>query len=156
MGAGLVGGIAGLTQTFVLRKYGDKGVPIIEALGPAWGQPSAVAGVVGGVIAGSLGALGLMKKGPVKGNKAAATGLTTYGVTALGSGIYSAMKPVVAPARLPAKVPTRVAAVGAGAVQPAEGVGSVKPVVMPYAQVPGQAIKVVEQPNGLVIRSLGQ
>lgn len=160
MGAGIAGVGIGAGQTYVLRKYVDA-TPLVASFGN-WGYPSALVGVVGGIIGAGLGVPGLMGKGPLARNKTVATALAGYGLTALAGGIYSGMNPVVVAARAPvrvaaARVPTRMAAVGTPvATQPGTGVAHVLPTVMPYAQVPGQAIRVVEQGGGLIIRSLGQ
>jgi len=87
-GAGLAaGGLQGyLTREFVDTKYR------IDALGD-FGQPSVLAGLIGGGTALGLGLAGFMGKGPLRSDFA--TGIaTTYGITALATGIYSLLFPV--------------------------------------------------------------
>ena len=87
-GAGLAaGGLQGyLTRGFVDTKYR------IDALGD-FGQPSVLAGLIGGGTALGLGLAGFLGKGPLRSDFA--TGIaTTYGITALATGIYSLLFPV--------------------------------------------------------------
>ena len=87
-GAGLAaGGLQGyLVREFVDTKYR------IDALGD-FGQPSVLAGLIGGGTALGLGLAGFMGKGPLRSDFA--TGIaTTYGITALATGIYSLLFPV--------------------------------------------------------------
>jgi len=107
-GAGLAaGGLQGYgLRTFVDTKYR------IDALGD-FGQPSVLAGLIGGGIAFGLGLAGFRGKGPLRSDFA--TGIaTTYGITALATGIYSLLFPVkreqaaAARPRVVAKPPVRV------------------------------------------------
>ena len=107
-GAGLAaGGLQGYgLRTFVDTKYR------IDALGD-FGQPSVLAGLAGGFTALGLGLAGFMGKGPLRSDFA--TGIaTTYGITALATGIYSLLFPVkkeqaaAARPRAVAKPPVRV------------------------------------------------
>ena len=107
-GAGLA---AGGLQGYGLREFVDKKYRI-DALGD-FGQPSVLAGLIGGGTALGLGLAGLMGKGPLRGEFA--TGIaTTYGITALATGIYSLLFPVkkeqaaAARPRAVAKPPVRV------------------------------------------------
>jgi len=87
-GAGLA---AGGLQGYGLREFVDKKYRI-DALGD-FGQPSVLAGLIGGGTALGLGLAGLMGKGPLRGEFA--TGIaTTYGITALATGIWSLLFPV--------------------------------------------------------------
>jgi len=102
-GAGLAaGGLQGyLTREFVDTKYR------IDALGD-FGQPSVLAGLIGGGTALGLGLAGLMGKGPLRGEFA--TGIaTTYGITALATGIYSLLFPVKKEEQAAAAKPKAVA-----------------------------------------------
>ena len=89
---GAVGGLAaGGLQGYVLREFVDTKYRI-DALGD-FGQPSVLAGLAGGFTALGLGLAGLMGKGPLRSELA--TGIaTTYGITALATGIYSLLFPV--------------------------------------------------------------
>jgi len=87
-GAGLA---AGGLQGYGLREFVDTKYRI-DALGD-FGQPSVLAGLIGGGIALGLGLAGFRGKGPLRSDFA--TGIaTTYGITALVTGIYSLLFPV--------------------------------------------------------------
>ena len=93
-------------RTFVDTKYR------IDALGD-FGQPSVLAGLIGGFTALGLGLAGFRGKGPLRSDFA--TGIaTTYGITALATGIYSLLFPVkkeqaaAAKPKAVAKPPVRV------------------------------------------------
>ena len=108
-GAGLA---AGGLQGYGLREFVDTKYRI-EQLGD-FGQPSVLAGLIGGGIALGLGLAGFRGKGPLRSDFA--TGIaTTYGITALATGIYSLLFPVkkeeqaaAARPRAVAKPPVRV------------------------------------------------
>jgi len=87
-GAGLA---AGGLQGYGLREFVDTKYRI-DALGD-FGQPSVLAGLIGGGIALGLGLAGFRGKGPLRSDFS--TGIaTTYGITALATGIYSLLFPV--------------------------------------------------------------
>ena len=106
-----VGLAAGGLQGDGLREFVDTKYRI-EALGD-FGQPSVLAGLIGGFTALGLGLAGFRGKGPLRGDFGTGTAIT-YGITALATGIYSLLFPVkkeqtaAARAKAVARPPVRV------------------------------------------------
>jgi len=101
-----VGAALGPAQTFLLREYVDTPMandflngktttyPFIKPLG-GFGTPSALAGIVGGIIGLGLGYIGV-KKGKVVKTFNGQLALITYGASALTSGLFSGIYPTAA------------------------------------------------------------
>jgi hypothetical protein len=108
IGGAVVGAAVGGVQTYALRTWVDKpGEPLFGAgtSYAALGQPSALLGLVGGVIGTGVG-LYTYKKNKL--SKPVAAALTGYGLSALAGGIVSAAKPVTVGATSAARAPQRV------------------------------------------------
>ena len=100
-----VGAALGPAQTFLLREYVDtpmaneflnkkRKYPFVKPL-KGFGTPSALAGIVGGIIGLSLGYVGA-KKGKIIKTFNGQLALITYGASALTSGLLSGMYPTAA------------------------------------------------------------
>jgi|GEM_PF-1989039 len=111
-----VGAALGPAQTIFLREYVDTPMandflngkttsyPFIKPL-QGFGTPSALAGIVGGVIGLGLGYMGA-KKGKVIKTFNGQLALITYGASALTSGLLSGIYPTAAAASAIAKDPS--------------------------------------------------
>jgi len=101
-----VGAALGPAQTFLIREYVDTPMandflngktttyPFIKPL-KGFGTPSALAGIVGGIIGLSLGYVGA-KKGKIIKTFNGQLALITYGASALTSGLLSGLYPTSA------------------------------------------------------------
>lgn len=113
-GAFTVGATLGTAQTPLLRKYIDEKYPgkRIEAL-KGFGTPSALGGILSGILTAGVGILGAQGKGPVNGRSEIQAALIGHGIPALIGGIFSGIWPAItittsaAPAQF---VPQRIVA----------------------------------------------
>jgi hypothetical protein len=106
IGGAIVGAAVGGAQTYALRTWVDKPDEPLFGAGTSYaalGQPSALFGLVGGVIATGVG-LYTYKKNKLP--KPIAAAVTGYGLSALAGGIVSAAKPVTATSAT--KAPQRI------------------------------------------------
>ncbi|MCL5732875.1 MAG: hypothetical protein M1285_05705, partial [Candidatus Thermoplasmatota archaeon] len=106
-GAATVGATIGAVQTILLRQYGDISMangflkntsgtpPLLMKQLKGFGSPSALAGIVGGIVGLALG-LGIMLKGMVSRSVTLGAALVGYGSTALFTGILSGVFPTTA------------------------------------------------------------
>lgn len=102
----VVGGVVGALQTMLLREYADSSMatsflkntsgtpPLLMKQLKGFGSPSALFGIIGGVIGLAVGLFGLLKKKFVR-DVGVAAALTGYGATALTTGIISGALPTV-------------------------------------------------------------
>ena len=106
-GAATVGATIGAVQTILLRQYGDISMangflkntsgtpPLLMKQLKGFGSPSALAGIVGGIVGLALG-LGIMLKGMVSRSVTVGAALVGYGSAALFTGILSGVFPTTA------------------------------------------------------------
>ncbi len=88
-----VGTSIGAVQTPLLREYVDTATPLISGIG-AFGRPSALIGIISGLITLTAGLYGSTKKnGTQRMNDSAVLGLIGHGTVALETGVLSGLLP---------------------------------------------------------------
>lgn len=109
LGSSAGGMVLGVSQTALLREFVDKPMaksylatnptstspaPFLMKQLKNFGSPSAVIGIASGAIATGIGTYGSLKGRPMD-NNSANIGLTSYGISALTTGVYSGIFPTV-------------------------------------------------------------
>jgi len=103
-GGAIIGGVIGAVQTMLLREYADNSMatsflkntsgtpPLLMKQLKGFGSPSALGGIIGGIVGLALGLFGLIK-GKIIRDVGVASGLAAYGATALTTGLISGALP---------------------------------------------------------------
>ena len=93
--AQFLGTSIGAIQTPLLRKYADTSTPLVKGIGD-FGTPSALIGIISGIITLGAGIYGSTKKnGTQRLGDSAVLGLIGHGTAALETGILSGLLPAV-------------------------------------------------------------
>lgn len=102
-----VGGLVGAVQTVLLRQFADIPMataflkntagspPLLMKQLKGFGSPSALVGIIGGAVGLVIGLAGMLK-GKIIRNRGGAAALTSYGVSALTTGLLSGAFPATA------------------------------------------------------------